>query len=384
MAKILIVDTNRAMIPVWEFLTGKGHEVWVVGGRSDEPLAKHNDKYIKQDYSCADTLRRLVLEGGYDYIVPGCTDASYVSCSQLSDLYPSLESQENTHYLTDKIAFKDIAESLGLSVARRMALADLKEVPRVIVKPADGYSGRGVTTIDTSDGSATQSAIEVAIKHSRSGAFLIEEHKTGQLYSCSAFITRGQVQRSFFVHEDSISNPYTVDYSYLADDLSESVKKNVIDEIECLSRYLDLKDGLFHIQFISERDEYTLIECTRRCPGDLYSELIEYSTGYRYAQRYASQFVPEEANDFDSVGVQEEIVRHTVTAASNGRYLGISFADAAKIKYFLPMCAAGDVLHAGDRVGVAFFEVSDSVERARVYTSIRNGGFYTLFKRELP
>ena len=50
-------------------------------------------------------------------------------------------------------------------------------------------------------------------------------------------------------------------------------------------------DGLIHTQFISDNNTFSLIEVTRRCPGDLYSKLIQMSTGINYSELYSMPFM---------------------------------------------------------------------------------------------
>ena len=84
MAKVLLVDTNRASYSVYCALVSSGHDVWVVGGNPEEPLAKIATHYVQLDYSDSSKLASFVDEKAFHFIVPGCTDVSYKSCAETS------------------------------------------------------------------------------------------------------------------------------------------------------------------------------------------------------------------------------------------------------------------------------------------------------------
>ena len=60
MKKTLLVDTNRAAYPIYQALLAAGHEVWVVGGKPTETLAKLAPNYVHLDYSRAEKLSAFI------------------------------------------------------------------------------------------------------------------------------------------------------------------------------------------------------------------------------------------------------------------------------------------------------------------------------------
>lgn len=53
MQRTLLVDTNRAAVPIYRALCKMKHEVWVVGGKPTETLAKLAPNNVQLDYSDA-------------------------------------------------------------------------------------------------------------------------------------------------------------------------------------------------------------------------------------------------------------------------------------------------------------------------------------------
>lgn len=95
--------------------------------------------------------------------------------------------------------------------------------------------------------------------------------------------------------------------------------------------------------------------------------LIQYSTGYPYAGKYASYFVDAHIKIND---VKENyILRHTVASTENIIYQGIVFANSVAIKAFFPVISIGKSLREGqkDRAGVLFIETAMQSELLREY-----------------
>ena len=85
--KALLVDTNRAAVPIYNYLKSQGLDVTVVGNNPNETLAKYAEKYVKLDYSNLTLLKKHIEEIKYDFIIPGCTDQSYSACSEIGKIH---------------------------------------------------------------------------------------------------------------------------------------------------------------------------------------------------------------------------------------------------------------------------------------------------------
>ena len=67
-----------------------------------------------------------------------------------------------------------------------------------------------------------------------------------------------------------------------------------------------------------------MIEIARRCPGDLYSQLIQKSTGVNYAELYAMPFCGLELPDSIEKKDMKYISRHTVSLDSDCIFISSS------------------------------------------------------------
>jgi len=380
MKRTLLVDTNRAAVPIYRALCELGHEVWVVGGKPTETLAKLAPHYVQFDYSDAGRLAAFVDERGFDYLVPGCTDLSYQVCAEINNgRFPGIDTPANADVINTKRQFRKVADDLGLSIPRVLSLDQAVNAASIIVKPVDSFSGRGMTVLHDPVPGKLNEAFESACKASKTGDAIIEEFVQGQLFSHSAFLWNGAVVADFIVQEDCTTNPFTVDTSRLTRRFPTEMLQSLRASVCHLSSSLHLTNGLMHTQFIVEGDSYWIIEITRRCPGDLYSLLIEFSTGYPYATSYAAPFIGKVPCPQDAGAVQERITRHTVTSKGGASLWGFRFTDPIDIRLYVPLATSGDFICASPygRAGIFFFRSPSENEQDGLYRKLLNGELYS-------
>lgn len=380
MKRTLLVDTNRAAVPLYRALCDLGHEVWVVGGKPTEPLSRLAANYMELDYSDTERLAAFVDEKRFDYLVPGCTDVSYAACAEINHgRFPGMDTSVDTLTINSKREFRELAGNLGLSIPRVLSPEQAAAAEAVVVKPVDSFSGRGMTVLEDPVPHALNKALADAREASKTGCAMVEEFVSGQLFSHSAFVRNGDVIADFVVQEDCTTNRFTVDTSRMAPEfpggMLESLRKDLLRVITSLQ----LTNGLMHTQFIASGDRYWIIEMTRRCPGDLYSLLVEYSTGYPYAASYVAPFVEEVPRPRDAANCQARITRHTVTSREGGSLWGFRFAMPVEIRLFVPLATTGEFIGPSPygRAGIFFFSSPSKHEQDDLYRRLLNGELYS-------
>lgn len=381
MSKVLLVDTNFSSVPIYRELLALGHEVHVVGENPRDCLAKASPNYWSINYADVQALQALVDREKFNFVVPGCTDRSYESCTLLSGrFWPGIDHPQASQTLNNKGLFKQWAQRRGMPVAQAQDHTKTKLRWPLIVKPVDAFSGKGITILKAPDSGDLDSAIAHAQQASPSREYLIEDYIDGQLYSHTAFLRSHRVVQDFIVKEDRTVNPFVVDTSCVMSGFDETLKARIRDCIETISRELELVDGLIHTQFVQQDDRFWLIELTRRCPGDLYSQLIELSTGYAYARAYALPFLGEQALDKSAELVQQHIMRHTVTVGT-ARTLGhLHFRHPVWIERWVALSLVGDTLKPSpaSRVGILFCKAHDGDDLERLYGLTLSGQLYNV------
>lgn len=347
MPKALLVDTNFSSWPLSQALERRGLEVHVVGGNPADALAKAHPRHHLLDYSDTAALARLIEQLQPDHLVPGCNDRSYLSCAAVAKGYgfAGIDTPESTAAINDKAQFRQIAARHGMSVPRVFDWPG--EVPDtdVIVKPVDAFSGKGVTVVRDPSEARLWAAAQTACKVSRSGQCIVEEFVEGQLYSHSAFLSGRRIVQDFWVVEHSSVNPFVVDTSHLALDLPAAVQAALRADVESLAHGLGLVDGLFHAQFIIKGGRHFVIEATRRCPGDLYSQLIQLSTGFDYPGAYVTPFCEDRVQPLHPDDLQGRfIMRHTLTGTYAAPLERLRFRVPLHIERWVPLASCGDPL----------------------------------------
>lgn len=358
--RVLLLDAAFSAEPIYDHLVHVGHEVWVMGARAQDVLAaRAGSRWVQHDYSDVDGVRGHLARLGIDVVVPGCTDVSLETCVQIGRPWFRADPAEVNEAISNKAAFRKLCEELDLPAPRAVAHSSFPRSGRFICKPVDAFSGRGITVFDGQDAEAVSHSVSIAEAASRTGEALIEHFHQGDLYSCSAYVEAGRLRFPFFVREGSSVNPFAVDTSYVTYDLPTGAEASLLDGLERLCARLTLADGLLHTQFILDSGQPFIVELTRRCPGDLYARLIEFSTGYPYAANYASAFLEEPLGEARITG--RHILRHTVTAQDGGVYRGLSFHKPVNVKAFYPLVPIGVTLlpNQGSRAGVLFVECDD-------------------------
>ena len=337
MARVLLVDTNFSSGPIYRELVSMGHDVHVVGTNPNDYLAKISSNYWNLNYADTDALAALVNKNKFEFLVPGCTDRSYTSCVAVSaGGFPGLDTVEASEAIFNKGKFRLLADRLNLPVPKKLASNLSPSRWPIIVKPADAFSGKGITVLQEKDLPALAEAISLARDVSPTGDYLIEEFVEGQLHSHSAFLRNQKVIQDFIVQEDSTVNPFVVDTSRVVHDAPPSLLARLRECIEVMARKLSLTDGLIHTQFIRNGEDFWLIEITRRCPGDLYSH---------------------------------SIMRHTITLAASQSFAFLRFKLPLQIEQWTPLSLAGDQLKPSpqSRVGILFCRADDQKNLDHLY-----------------
>jgi carbamoylphosphate synthase large subunit len=356
--KVLLFDTNLAAKPIYDYLIKSHFELYVIGNNPEDVLAKASANYIKLDYRMIDNVIDIIKKKLIDYIVPGCNDVSYKVCSKINEKlnFYNIDSFFVNNTINNKNEFRIFSRKLKLN-APQLIISELedKSYP-AIVKPVDSYSGRGITKIQKYDKQELKVAKKHAINNSKCKSFVVEQYIDGQLYSHSAFLADGEVCIDFIVKEYSSASKYAVDTSYVVPDFSKKLLKDIRIDVQKIAHSLNLRHGLIHTQFILKKSKFYILEVTRRCPGDLYSLLIEYSTGFPYAKYYSNPFINCIDNIDKSKIFYRPVIRHTLSFLKQKTFFSFSLGNNIKVLNYFPLAVSGENVERSPdgKVGIVF------------------------------
>ena len=312
---ILLCDANFCVLPILHAIKNRNYNLSVIGSKLDDPAHFLADKSVNINYSDVELLYSHVLKNKYDGIVPGCNDRSYMSLAYIAEKmnFPGFDNFETVLTIHHKDRFRIFAQEQNYPIPKAInSIEKIKSINfPVLVKPVDSFSGKGINRANTID--ELQKYWIEAEKFSHSGLVVAEEFVEGNLYSHSAFIKNKKIVVDFFVNEYCTVYPYQVNSSNISTSLNLKIQDELRGWTEKFAEDLDLCDGLIHTQFISNNDEFYLIEIARRCPGDLYSQLIQKSTGVNYTDLYSMPFCGLELPDHIEKKETKYISRHTAS-----------------------------------------------------------------------
>jgi formate-dependent phosphoribosylglycinamide formyltransferase (GAR transformylase) len=319
--RALLVGSSFSAVPLFFALKKYGLEVVVCGNLRDDPCHQYADGSVFIDYSKGEALLEVVEDQPFDYLVPTCNDYSYMAATWVAARhpFPGFDSWDTATILHTKNAFRDFTSRHQLPAPRfvRKAAGDSADLGDlrlpVLVKPVDAFSGRGMTKVERPEDVAA--AIDVARQSSRSGDAVVEEFVDGTLHSHSAFFKDQKVVVEFFVDEFCTVYPYQVNCSNHPSRLSDAIRPRIRSAMERLAQLLGMGDGLLHTQIIVNGDDFWIIECMRRGPGDLYGTMIELSTGVDYADLMVRPYMGLDLPTDTLPACEKFIGRHTISVA---------------------------------------------------------------------
>lgn len=363
--KALLIGSSFSAVPILFDLKRRGMHVTVVGRYRDDPCHYYADSSVFEDYADPENIIQICRKYKFDYIVPSCNDYSYVAAANVSALmgFPGFDNIETTSILHTKDYFRRFCRTLDIPAPRLYGEVTVIEpdLPdgikgAALVKPVDSFSGRGVQLVRKP--SEFRCAIDRAFQMSRRKAAVVEQFVEGALHSHTAFIMEGKVVWHDFVDEFCEVYPYQVDRSIYPSQLPTHLRVAVHKSILKIVSALGLGDGLLHTQFIASQNEFWIIECMRRCPGDLYSHHFNLALGYDYSSQYVASFLgrPPEVPRMRRVGTRIE--RRVISASTPRAFFGLGIEAEGRKVTFIPLKNSGYRLEAApfDKVGIAFLE----------------------------
>jgi hypothetical protein len=161
------------------------------------------------------------------------------------------------------------------------------------------------------------------------------------------------------VNEYCTQSDFKVDASYCVTPDVYVNDKRLVEDLNKIRRSIKLKQPIFlHFQCIKTNTETYFIEMMMRHPGDLYSSLVQQSTGVPYSDLYVETFINEQNQDIYSVNLQniKPIVRLTLSCNNSFNAIQLDTKNVDRVE-IIPLKNLGDSLESSSRVGIAFMHI---------------------------
>lgn len=356
--EVLLLDGSGASFPIRVALENLGFEVSTVGANSNQFQARKSESHHLVDYSDHDQLVVVVNEKKYVFAIPGCTDVSFKSYASLDETYQCI----------DKSAIQDLQSflskrELALTLSRlHLPSLDvtLDEVlggavkESILIKPADAFSGRGITVLQGSQWTPHQ--LEAALARARSVSTdhcaLIQRYLEGDLFSMSLFSDGSRMLVSPVVQEFVNSGHRVISSHLAAEEISQL--KSVKQLVDAIQQVLGNERWFLHLQFLLDpvTSDVYIIDCAARCPGDYYGVLVEMASKFPYFSNYVNVFSGQSLAEFPSLKIDRCIVRNTFHGFDAMYGSGVDISGFKMLEFYPDLDWSGNV---DGRIGVGFY-----------------------------
>lgn len=286
---IVVIPGSNWQIPIVRKIKAMGHRAYVVNPYENSPAFPYADGYLQADMFdkeavigyCKQVNANGILSEECDIAMPAL--AEYGQTLGLPTLSP-----EEAHLYTDKFAMRDFCRQHGLPspeyrrcYTKAEAMEFFREVnKKLIMKPLDSNSSRGVFTICSEDD--IENFFEEALSYSRvQKAVLLERFIEGPEFTIDGIKTPEKhfslaiSEKKHFQHNENIASElyfthYNMNFDY-------NLLRKTNDTFVNLS---GLRFGLTHAEYKYEDGVFYLIEIAARGGGNLISShIVPYVSG---------------------------------------------------------------------------------------------------------
>lgn len=355
MKKALLLCASHNDLGSIRALRKMGYYIIATGNVENLPGQKWVDKFIKADYSDMELILKISREEQIDNIMACCNDFGVYTAAYVAEQMglPGYDSYETTLTLNNKDKFKefvvqnDILSPVALGFAnpdQALQAINSMKLP-VIVKPVDCSAGHGVSVVNSLEEALT--SIKYAFDESRGSRIVIEPYMVGSQHGFCTYLLNKKVVAVTTNNEYSILNPFRVEIDTFPATDHEKYEGILISEIEKIANILDLKDGIFHLQYIVSDGKPWILEVMRRTVGNMYHVLGNELNGIDWEYWETRARCGLDCNDFPSNIRQEGFFAYkAIHARENGVIESVSIPDEYN-KYIYDRC---EIMHPGDTV----------------------------------
>ena len=336
---IIVLGLTYNQVPLLQKIQALGHEAIAIGVGGGPSVAKaHADRWFPVSTMDADAVEALVREvGAVGMVTCGtssaiCTIAQVTETLGLSDKFISPQVAHNAVFKENYRRFIPGLMPGGFSHSDAVAAYEgAKALTRpVLLKPADGGGGKGITVVEGPGAAEFERAFAYAESFSRIGEVIVEEFVRGPVVGVESLVLDGVVH--LLAIPDKIVSPpprcITLGVSFPSQ-LPQAVQARIHAVNAATIKQMGILWGPTHIDMvITPEGEPKVIDIGPRLAGGaLMARLVP--AAYRYdiyaaVIRLAMGEQPEPPGEPDD----KHYASRFITTAQQGILRGVRYTDA--------------------------------------------------------
>lgn len=261
MKKLMILGGSIYIVPVIKKAHELGVHVITCDFEPDNIAHKYSDQYCNASTIDQEAVLACAEKCGIDGIISFACDSGVVTAAYVAEQMglPFQCSYQSAQILQDKGRFRQFLADNGFDTPRSKRYTE-KEAAffdtsffhwPVIVKPVDSAGSKGVTKVDME--AELGNAIDIAIKYSYSGAFIIEEFLDFEGYRSDTDVFTIDGTISFISYSDQIfdrnaENPYKPAFIIWPATMRLAYQDILTSEIQRMFHLLGMGSGIYNVE----------------------------------------------------------------------------------------------------------------------------------------
>lgn len=379
MKRVLLLCASHNDLGLIKALRKMGYYIIVTGNKPGLIGEKYADEYVMADYSQKEKILQMAIDYKIDAICQCCNDFGVYTAAYVAEKLglPGYDSYETTLLLHNKDKFKEFAKENGIISPISTSFTDIDEAFEyiktvsypIIVKPTDASAGNGISKAENV--AEAERSVELAFQKSRAGRIVIEPYIAGTQHGFCTFLINQKVVAWCSNNEYSFLNPYRVEIDTYPADNYERTAQVLVEQIEKIASLLQLKDGIFHLQYIFDGEKPQIIEVMRRVLGNMYSVPANMLNNMDWDYWEAKARCGLSLEAFPS-GIEQEgyYAYKSVLATQNGQIKSINIPQKYQ-KYLVGQCMLKDEgqeveNYMSEPIGFLFFMFPDKETMHRI------------------
>ena len=378
MKRILFTNGNYNDIPLIESAHKLGFYVITSGNDPEGGGHAYSDEYCPCDFSDKEAMLKLSKEKGIDYVCSCGNDLSANTAAYIAEQLglPGHDTYTVSRAFHEKDEFKKVVRELNLTSPSSALFSDeeaaisyiMKHAFPQIVKPVDLGGGKGISVVHSPEQGVA--AVKTAFAKSKNKHIVIEDYIEGTQHGFICYIKNQKVVFDYSTNDYSYLNPFMVwiGSGYPADGY-DSVRNQIITDVEKIAVHLGISDGFLTIQYMMHDGKAYYLETMRRCLGNYHFHCISRDVGINLYDLFIRTECGMDCSDIldqiQPTGLKSGFMG--IYADQNGIFESVEFNQSFETYIYnqMMLCNKGYRIddYLSDKLGMVWFSFKSDEER---------------------